>query len=197
VVLGGWTIWWQVVLGAATGAAIGGTIAGSLWPPRRALAHLGITPVLVGALGGTASTQQTVGISAGRSLDVVGHEIENLGASLLSDDPPVIGARIRIDGQTIVEPSLTVFVDRALRLPEVATKRGLVEDVQIILRSADDDGSAVITVNSQPLTQFVWFGATLVALAMIVPGRPRRRATSSTHPPVQSQPNEPVALSES
>ena len=118
---------------------------------------------------------------------MVGHEIENLGAGLLEDDPPVIGARIRVDGETVLEPSLTVFTERRLRLPEVATQRGLLRDVQVVLRSADDDGSAVVTVNSQPLTQFVWLGATMIAVAMILPTRSRRKARLEQEPLVDEE----------
>lgn len=172
--LTGWTEWWQFLLAAASGSALGATLGGDLRSVRRVVAHIGVTLILIGALGATASVHQTVGLSAGASLNVSGHEIENLGSSFLGDDPPVIGAQIRVDGQTVLEPSLTVFIDRRLRLPEVATQRGLLEDVQVILQSADDDGGVVITVNSQPMTQFVWFGATLILVAMALPSRIRR-----------------------
>ncbi len=168
------SLWWQLVFGAAVGAALGGTVAGSRGSVRRVLAHLGVTAVLIGALGATASAQQTIGVAAGGTVEVAGHRIENLGAGLLEEDPPVIGARIRVDDDTVLEPSLTVYVERRLRLPEVATSRTLLEDVQVVLRSADDDGSAVVTVNAQPLTQFVWIGATLIVASMAIP-RVRRR----------------------
>lgn len=180
--LSGWTIWWQLLLAAASGAALGGTLGGDLRSARRAVAHIGVTLILIGALGGTASTHQTIGLSEGGTLEIAGHEFENLGSAFLSDNPPVIGAQVRVDGQTILEPSLTVYVERRLRLPEVATQRGLFEDVQVILQSADDDGGVVITVNTQPMTQFVWFGATLIVLAMVLPTRIRRTRHSNDKP---------------
>ncbi len=168
--LAGWSSWWQLVLAGALVAALVPTLANGIHPIGRTLAHVGMVLVQAGALGGTASTTQTfsLAIDAGELID--GHTIVNRGVELTADNPPVVTSTVEIDGNTVT-PSLAVYPERRLRLPEVATLRRLHEDVQIILRSADDDGTVTITVNVEPLTQLVWFGSTLIVLSMIAQTR--------------------------
>lgn len=162
----GWSSWWQLVLAGALAAALSPTLANGVRPISRTFAHVGIVLVLAGALGGTASTTQTFSLARGASEMIDGHSIRNDGVELTNADPPVLTATIDVDGR-IMQPSLTVYPERRLRLPEVATFRQVHRDVQLILRSADDDGTATITVNVEPLTQLVWFGSTLIVVSMI------------------------------
>lgn len=163
----GWTSWWQLVLGAALGAGAATIITNGVRSVAQTLAHLGILLVIAGALGATASTTETFVLTLDQRFELVGHTIINDGVQLTSEDPFVIEATIRVDGDSLT-PSLAVYPERQLRLPEVATKRTVLEDIQLVLRSADDDGSVTITVNIEPLTQFVWIGAVLIVIAMLV-----------------------------
>lgn len=172
----GWSTWWQLVLAGALTAGITTTIAGGLRPVVRTLAHLGMLCVIAGALGGTASTTQTFSLQQGASAEIDGTTIVNRGITLDTQPRPVLTATIEIDGE-VVHPAVTVYPERQLRLPEVATLRRPLEDVQVILRSADDAGNVTITVNVEPLTQFVWLGATLIVFSMIsTSGRSVRRS---------------------
>ncbi len=181
----GWSSWWQLVLAGSLGAATCPTLANGIRPITRTLAHLGIVFVLAGALGGTASTTQTFSLMRNATETIDGHTVRNVGVELTNTDPLVLTATIELDGQTL-QPSLTVYPERRLRLPEVATFRRPLRDVQLILRSADDDGTVTITVNVEPLTQLVWFGSTLLVVSMIAKwfgaqsGRFSRRDRSSS-----------------
>lgn len=170
----GWSTWWQLVFAAAIGSAIVATLGGGINPTHRVLAHLGMVFVLAGTLGGTASISQTHPLAQGDSITVAGHIIANDGVIFTEGPPPVVTANVTVDG-TRHTPAVTVYTERRLRLPEVATHRRLHEDVQVILRSADDDGSVLITINVEPLTQFVWLGAAMIAVALAVASR---RATA-------------------
>jgi cytochrome c-type biogenesis protein CcmF len=175
--LAGWTIWWQLVHAAALGAGLLTTRVH--WrTPRRTAAHVGMLFVMAGALGGTASVERTVNLDLGETVEVAGHIIENRGAALVAQTPPVIEADLLLDGSHELHPQLTVYAERALRLPEIATHSRPHEDVQAVLRSADDDGSIVVTINVEPLTQLVWMGAVLVTVAMLAPTRVRSRPSS-------------------
>ena len=175
----GWTTWWQVVFAGAIGVAVVTTIGGGLRPAHRVLAHLGMVFVLAGTLGGTASLSQTHPLDQGESIVVGGHTIMNKGVRFAEGPPPVVSADMTIDGTTHV-PAVAVYAERGLRLPEVATHRRLFEDVQVILRSADDDGSVLVTINVEPLTQFVWFGAAMVAIAWL--NLAVKRRSNHSHP---------------
>lgn len=140
-------------------------------------AHLGMMLVLLGALGATATTVANVGLARDESVEVSGHAVTNLDLELKSGDPTVLLAKVEVDGHEI-HPSLAVHPARALRLPEVATHTTMFDETQLILRSADDDGSVLLTVNVVPLTHAVWVGATLLALASFTAGTNRKPSDS-------------------
>lgn len=184
-VLVSWTTWWQVGLAAALGGAILATVGPGIRPLPRTLAHVGMICVLAGALGGTASTTRNILLDAGESREVAGHTIVNQGVSFAEGPPPVITVDVLIDGDPF-EPSIAVFTERALRLPEVATRRGLFTDVQVVARSADDDGGAQLTVNVEPLTQFVWIGTGLITSAFALGTVRKRQPVTPSRKPVEA-----------
>jgi len=164
-IAGGWTNWYQIVLAAALVAAIVPTLGGiSMQGVTRTLGHLGMVAVLAGALGGTASTSLTIPLDEGERRDIDGADVENLGVAFDEGPPPVITADLKVDGSA-QRPSVAVYAERGLRLPEVATKEGFLVDRQYILRDADDDGTITLTANTQPFTSFVWLGVALIIAA--------------------------------
>lgn len=169
--------WNQLVLAACLGAGLTCLLLSQRGRLPMLLGHLGIACVIIGALAGTTGTSRTVELAAGAEADVGGHTVQNLGVTATDAgfDVPQITARVLVDGQTKAEPSIAVFADRALRLPEVATVSTLTSDVQVILRAADDDQSMTVTVNVQPLIRLVWLGALLLAAAGIAMAVGRRR----------------------
>ena len=198
----GWREWYQVVLAAGIGTGIGSLTGGGLRPAGRFAAHLGLLLVLTGALGATASTTRTVPIAVGDRIVVAGHTIANEGLRLDDGRNPVLAATVVLDDSHELEPRLAVFPDRRLRLPEVATHSRPWEDVQVILRSADDDGSILVTVNVEPLTQMVWIGAVLVLVGVALDQRSRRsrrarRSSSSVDPDPTATSSAPPAGSPS
>lgn len=174
----GWSTWWQLLLAGALSAGFTTTVGGGLRPTARTFAHLGMLCVVAGALGGTASVTQTFSLEQGASAEIEGSLIVNRGIELDSLEQPVLRATIEVDGR-VVEPSLTIYPERALRLPEVATVRRPLEDIQVILRSADDSGTVTLTVNVEPLTQFVWSGAVLILVSMVALSTPRSGAPAA------------------
>lgn len=174
----GWTTWWQIGLAGALAGSLTATIGPGIFPLPRTLAHIGLICVLAGALGGTASTTRNLLLDPGESVAVDGHTITNGGVSFAEGPPPIISADMTIDGTT-ARPEVAVFVERGLRLPEVATHRGFLEDVQLILRNADDDGGVQVTVNVEPLTQFVWFGAALISISFLMTATKKRRTQTA------------------
>lgn len=165
------TDWFQLLLGAAVGMGTVTLFADRGADVQRWLAHGGMILVFVGILGGTASTQRTVRIEQGASATIAGHTISNTGvdvrdeAHVTGTDIARISATFLIDESHTLTPSIGVYRDRALRLAEAATRSRPHKDIQLILRSADDAGTVVVTVNVRPLNQMVWWGAAGLALA--------------------------------
>ncbi|NNC81701.1 MAG: cytochrome c biogenesis protein CcsA [Acidimicrobiales bacterium] len=169
--IGGWTEWYQVILAGSLGATTLPTLAGwSRHGAARTIGHLGMVAVLAGALGGTASQSLTFDLGEGETRVVDGAEITNLGVDLADGAPPVVTSTLDVDGST-QRPSIGIYAERGLRLPEIATKHGFFVDRQYILRSADDDGSITVTANTQPFTSFVWLGVVAIIAAFVLRGQ--------------------------
>ncbi len=175
--LGGWRQWFQLLLAAAIG--FGGALVVSAGRERgaRLAGHLGVLLVLFGALAGTGSTESVVRLNVGQSAEVDGHRVELLATEVISEEPLRAEARILIDGSYRLEPSVSVFPERNLRLPEVSTRTRPWLDSQAVLRDVDPDAGALITVLFRPWNQLVWWGvAALAAAAALaaIPGGQRR-----------------------
>lgn len=165
--------WHQWLLAAALGAGVATLLGDPTSTLARRLGHLGMALVLVGALAGTASTRRTILLAPEASAVIAGRTITNEGLRVddgeprLADPQRLIATVAVADGdrRDIVMPSVGVYPARGLRLAEVATVSRFAADVQVILRSADDDGAITVTVNVRPLQQAVWIGAACLGIA--------------------------------
>lgn len=181
------TEWFQLLLAAGMGAGIVTLLGDRVRHLPRWFAHGGMLLILLGVLGGTASTQRTLRVEQGMSVSVAGHTVTNQGVTvssephLLGTDVDRIEAALLIDDRHLLTPSIGVYPERALRLAEASTRTRPLKDIQLILRSADDAGTVVVTVNVRPLNQLVWWGAAFLtagSLAMTLRRRPPGEASA-------------------
>jgi cytochrome c biogenesis factor len=77
-----------------------------------------------------------------------------------------------VDGRDL-RPRIVVYPDRGGRLAEVAVHTGPVTDVHVILETANDNQSIVVTVHRRHGMWVVWLGTLLVTVATF--GSARRR----------------------
>ena len=179
---GGWTRWFQLTLAASIG--FGGALV--LSSGRRNIArlagHLGVLFVLFGALAGTASTESVVRLNVGESAIVDGHRVELLSVGITSEAPLQAAAQILVDDSYRLEPSVSVFPKRSLRLPEVSTRTVPWLDSQAILRDVDPEAGALLTLLFRPWNQLVWWGVALLTLAPLLTLRARARTTIPERP---------------
>ena len=167
----------RAVLGAAAGAClVTGSVAGAR--ARRARSALGghLTHAAFGllALGiaGTASGgSRMVSLQPGDSATVLGHEVAYAGVTVV--DGAVAGssagassvvAEVATGGQRL-RPSLVAFPDRGVLLAETSLQSTPAVDVQVSLRTARDDGTALLEVGVHPLQMLVWWGGLAVVAA--------------------------------
>ncbi|MGI9595066.1 MAG: cytochrome c biogenesis protein CcsA [Acidimicrobiales bacterium] len=179
--LGGWRQWFQLVLAAALGFGVALVLSSGRGGTARLAGHLGVLLVLFGALAGTGSTESVVRLAAGESAVVDGHTVMLISTEIVSEEPLRAAALVRVDGSYELQPSVSVYADRNLRLPEVSTRTRPWLDSQAILRDVDPEAGALITVLFRPWNQLVWWGLALLALAAVLamaghpapaPGRP-------------------------
>jgi cytochrome c-type biogenesis protein CcmF len=167
--LAGWADLFGLAIAAAGGAAMAGSGAGLV--RRRAgdpvgghLAHLGMALFLVGVAGTTTGATETVSLAVGQTVEVHGHPVTNLGASVVEspdEGTEAVEAAIDVDGRAF-RPRLVVHAARNRVLTESALHSTLARDVQVMLRDAGDDGAATLQVGVHPLQQLVWWGALLL-----------------------------------
>ena len=68
----------------------------------------------------------------------------------------------RGSGGRALRPQLVAYPERGRLLAETAGRQGLLDDVRVALRSADDAGRVTIEVHVRPLQGAVWLGGALL-----------------------------------
>ena len=146
--------------------------------------------ILFGALAGTASTESVIRLQPGEVRTLDGHRLELISTDLISETPLQAAAVLRIDDRYELTPSVTVFPERSLRLPEVATRTRPWLDTQAILRDVHPTEGALFTVLFRPWNQLVWWGVLFLTAAtglLLAVSRPLRADNQSTANPVDDR----------
>lgn len=144
------------------------------WRVRRravgaTVAHLGVTLLLVGVAGSTLTTATTVLLEEGGSAVVGGYTVRHDATSVRegSGRRQVVVRLVVLRGGDVVarlEPGQTVFPERGLVRADPSLRSTLVDDLQVVLRRLDADGTALVDVAVRPLVVWVWWGSLLMAL---------------------------------
>ena len=147
---------------------------GGPWRFRRravgaSLAHLGVTVLLVGVAGSTATTATTALLRRGGTASVAGYTLRHAGTTVDEADGRrrvAVHLEVLHDGELVARlaPGQTVFTERALVRADPVLRSTPAEDVQVVLRRLDGDGTALVDVAVRPLVVWVWAGALLMAL---------------------------------
>ncbi|MEM7323846.1 MAG: cytochrome c biogenesis protein CcsA [Actinomycetota bacterium] len=188
--LAGWRTWYQLMLAVAIGFALGPVVASGRRNTARLFGHLGMLLILFAALAGTASTESNIRVVPGEVGTIDGHRIELLSTDLVSESPLQAAATVRIDDRYELTPSVTVYPERALRLPEVSTRTRPWLDTQVVLRDVHPTEGALFTVLFRPWNQLVWWGAGFLAAAtglLLGTSRPLQAGNQRTADPVDGR----------
>ncbi len=163
----------RAVLGAAAGACAGTATLGVARAVRGGsavgghLAHAAIGLLALGIAGTATGGSRLMSLQPGQSATVLGHEVAYDGVTVV--DGPVAGssavvADVTTGGQRM-RPSLVAFPDRGVLLAETSLRSTPAVDVQVTLRTARDDGTALLEVGVHPLQVLVWWGGLAVVAA--------------------------------
>jgi cytochrome c biogenesis factor len=131
------------------------------------VAHAAFGLLALGIAGTATGVSRMVAVRPGDSVTVLGHEVTYAGVTVVNG--PVAGssavvADVTTGGQHL-QPSLVAFPDRGVLLAETSLRSTPTVDVQVTLRTADDDGTAVLEVGVHPLQVLVWWGGLAVVAA--------------------------------
>jgi cytochrome c-type biogenesis protein CcmF len=124
------------------------------------VAHAGMGLLLVGIGGTTTGETTTVALAPGESVEVAGRTVTHHGVSVAGgpvDASDAVVADVDVDGRRL-SPSIVAFPERNVLQPETSLISGPFADVQVALRDARDDGTALLEVGVRPLQVLVWWG---------------------------------------
>jgi cytochrome c biogenesis factor len=192
----------RAMLAAAAGAGAATATLGVARASRRGsavgghLAHAALGLAVLGIAGTATGGSRVVSLQAGESATVLGHEVAYDGVTVV--DGPVDGssavvADVTTGGQRL-QPSLVAFPHRGVLLAETSLRSTPAVDVQVSLRTARDDGTALLEIGVHPLQVLVWWGAVAVVAAgafaaweasrrpQARPGRHERSTAAVTEP---------------
>lgn len=144
------------------------------------VAHLGFAVLLLGFAGATAGSDRTVMIPPGETASVGGVTVRNDDVRTdPGDGNPRVIATLTVERgsrRQVLEPQIIGYPAVGVRLAETALWSDPTGDVQIALRTADDDGRALVDIHVRPLTPLVWWGAALLIVGGLLALRRPRRA---------------------
>ncbi|MGH9138492.1 MAG: cytochrome c biogenesis protein CcsA [Acidimicrobiales bacterium] len=142
------------------------------------VAHAGTLVLLAGIGVSTFDDAATVPLAAGTTVRAAGVDVRNDGVSVGDGSrrgTEAVTAAVDVDGHEM-RPQLVVYPDRGGRLAEVAVRTGPFTDVHVVLETAIDDGTVVVTVQRRHGMWLVWLGALVMTVATL--GAARRRGRS-------------------
>jgi len=170
-----------LVTAAAVGAVVAGLVVGLMRTVRQGwtmrIGHVGFALLLIGVAGSTHAERATVSLVAGDAIELGGVRLTHQSVDVVAGPAGrsnTVSASIRVsapadpDGGVVLRPALVAFTDRSVVLAETALDSQPRRDVQVVLRTASDDGVARYDVSVTPLVQAVWWGSALLVLAGVL-----------------------------
>ena len=159
---------------------------GASWPPalletvrrnRRRyggyVIHLGVVLVVLGIAGAAFRVERQALLQPGDRMDVGPYTLGYIGARQ-RDDPEkrITEAEIEVyrGGEMIavLRPQRNLHLAQSQTQSEVAIRSTPLQDLYVVVTSFDRDGDAAIRAFVNPLTWWVWAGAAVMAIGMVV-----------------------------
>ncbi len=150
--------------------------------------HLGIVLIVAGLAGGAWKEEAQALVAPGDSMRVGSYELvyEELVQSSTAEKD-VFGARLAVlrDGEPVTDltPSRNFHIAQRQWQSEIAIRSTPAEDLYVVVTSFDTDGTAAIRAFVNPLTWWIWVGAGVMAMGMLVifsAGRPKAATAPMT-----------------
>lgn len=153
------------------------------------VAHAGALALLAGVAASTFDTVSRQAIATGDTQEVAGVDVRVDGIS--TGDGARTGTRSVVADLVVaghrMAPRIVVYPDRGGRLAELAVRSGPLTDVQVLLESANDDGTVIVTVHRRHGMWLVWLGAATVSVATAATSHRRSRRRRRSRPPSAAQ----------
>jgi cytochrome c-type biogenesis protein CcmF len=134
------------------------------------LAHLGLAALVIGiAASHFWQQEQDVTLAPGQQVTVAGYTLTYLGSveRQLVDHTELVGA-MRL-GDATLEPARATYAGLGGQsLTHVAISTTPLADVYVVLAGANADGSASFRIFVNPLVTWIWAGATIIIVGVVL-----------------------------
>jgi cytochrome c-type biogenesis protein CcmF len=137
------------------------------------IVHLGVLLIVLGLAGAAFRTESQALVPVGDSMEIGEYTLVYEGLDRGSTpEKEINAAQVNVfrGGHQIatLRPQLNFHFAQGQRQSEVAIRTTPVEDLYVVVTSLDTDGAAGLRAFVNPLTWWIWAGAAVMLLGMIV-----------------------------
>ena len=159
------------------------------------IVHLGVLLIVIGFAGNAFKVERRADMAPGDSLDVASYTLTYEGLRTAStSEKDIFEATLSVsrgdDDVGTMRPQRNLHLAQGQWQSEVAIRTNPIEDLYIVVTGFDTDESAVIRTFVNPLTWWIWAGAAvmLVGMLVIMSGRAPVTVTAAKRVPAKREP---------
>jgi cytochrome c-type biogenesis protein CcmF len=159
------------------------------------IVHLGVLLIVIGFAGNAFKVERRADMAPGDSLDVASYTLTYEGVRTAStSEKDIFEATLSVsrDGEDLgtMRPQRNLHLAQGQWQSEVAIRTNPIEDLYVVVTGFDTDQSAVIRTFVNPLTWWIWAGAAvmLVGMVVIMSGRALVTVTAAKQVPAKREP---------
>ncbi|MGI8942128.1 MAG: heme lyase CcmF/NrfE family subunit [Actinomycetota bacterium] len=159
------------------GIGVLGSLAHTLMRNRRRyggyIVHLGVLLIVIGFAGNAFKVERRAEMSPGDTLAVGSYTLTYGGLTTMSTpEKDIFEAQIAVsrgdEDLGVMRPQRNLHIAQGQRQSEVAIRTNPIEDLYVVMTGFDSDESAVIRTFVNPLTWWIWAGASVMLAGMLV-----------------------------
>ena len=159
------------------------------------IVHLGVLLIVIGFAGNAFKVERRADMAPGDSLDVASYTLTYEGLRTAStSEKDIFEATLSVsrgdDDVGTMRPQRNLHLAQGQWQSEVAIRTNPIEDLYVVVTGFDTDQSAVIRTFVNPLTWWIWAGAAvmLVGMLVIMSGRAPVTVTAAKRVPAKREP---------
>jgi len=159
------------------------------------IVHLGVLLIVIGFAGNAFKIERRADMSPGDKLDVAAYTLTYEGMRTAgTSEKDIFEATIAVsrggDDLGTMRPQRNLHLAQGQWQSEVAIRTNPIEDLYVVVTGFDTDQSAVIRTFVNPLTWWIWVGASVMLAGMLVimSGRTPVAAAATTRAPAKREP---------
>jgi cytochrome c-type biogenesis protein CcmF len=159
------------------------------------IVHLGVLLIVIGFAGNAFKVERRADMAPGDSLDVASYTLTYEGVRTSStSEKDIFEATLSVsrgdDDLGTMRPQRNLHLAQGQWQSEVAIRTNPIEDLYVVVTGFDTDQSAVIRTFVNPLTWWIWAGAAvmLVGMLVIMSGRAPVTVTAAKRAPAKREP---------